>query len=106
MEISAHVVMITTTARSKPDRADKTKLDNALTLRETAQETNHSSRSSRTSTLTKRKADLKAARELDPMPLRTKSTLKTLERLSSSSVESARTLTKAIYVKFSSASER
>jgi hypothetical protein len=106
LEISAHVEMITTTARSKPDRVDKTKLDNAPTLRETVLETNHSSRSRVTSTLTKRKADLKAVKEPDPMPLREISTLKMLERLSSLSVESARTLTKAIYVKFSNAMER
>jgi hypothetical protein len=109
LEISAHVVMvmITTKVKSKPELVDKTKLDNAPTLREIVQETSLSSRSRLTNTLTKRKADLTVvAKELDLTPLREISTLRMLERLNSLSVELAKTPTKVTYVKFSSASER
>ena len=37
LEISAHVVMITTMVKSKPELVDKTKLDNAPILREIVQ---------------------------------------------------------------------
>lgn len=107
LEISAPEVMIKVTANSKPEPPDKTRSDRDPTLREIVQETSLSSRLKNANTLTKMSPDLAvAALELDPTPLRETLTLRMLARPSSLSVELARTPTKAIYVKFSSASER
>jgi len=98
-EINVPVVTRTTVARNKLESVDKTRSETALSLREIAQETNHSSRSSRTNTLMTREATLKAVRDPLLRAPTVEPTLRMPERLSSSSVALARTLTKITYVK-------
>ena len=105
LEISALVVMRTTTDRNKLELATKIRSDTVLTQRETAQGTNHLSRLNNASTLMKRRADLKAAREQDLTLPKETSTPRMLARLNSSSVALVKTLMRMIYVASSNATE-
>lgn len=92
---SAAVEMTTSLDRNKPELPDRTKLDKDQTPRVIVPEVMTSRSLRPTNTPTRKRADLKAVRELAPTTLlREMSTPRMLVRPSSSSVASARTPTK------------